>query len=104
MLSDLRFAMRTLAKSPGFGITAVAALALGIGANTAIFSIVSQVLLSPEGVTHPERIVSLRAKYGKLALMSIPVSVPDFTDVQGSTQFFETAAIETRGDFNYSGA
>jgi predicted permease len=103
MFSDLRFAMRTLAKSPGFGMTAVAVLALGIGANTAIFSIVSQVLLSPEGVTHPERIVSLRAKYDKLALRSIPVSIPDFTDVLNSTQFFEAAAIQAGGDFDYTG-
>ncbi len=104
MFSDLRFAMRTLAKSPGFAITAVAVLALGIGANTAIFSIVSQVLLSPEGVTHPERIVSLRVKYDKLALRSIPVSIPDFTDVLNSTQFFETAAMQVGGDFDYTGS
>lgn len=104
MLSDLRFAMRTLAKSPGFGITAVAVLALGVGANTAIFSIVSQVLLSPEGVTHPERIVSLRVKYDNLALKSIPVSIPDFTDVLASTQFFEAAAMQVGGDFDYSSA
>ena len=96
--------MRTLARSPGFGITAIAVLALGIGANTAIFSIVSQVLLSPEGVTHPERIVSLRAKYDKLALRSIPVSIPDFTDVLANTQFFEAAAMQAGADFDYSGA
>jgi len=104
MFSDLRFALRTLAKSPAFGITAVAVLALGIGANTAIFSIVSQVLLSPEGVTHPERIISLRVKYDKLALRSIPVSLPDFTDVLTSTEFFESAAIQAGGDFDYTGS
>src|SRR5260370_33723380 len=104
MLADLRFALRTLRKSPAFSLTAIAALALGIGANTAIFSIVSQGLLSPQGVTHPERIVSLRIKYDKLGLRSIPASIPDFTDVLGSTQFFETAAIMTRGDFDYTAA
>src|SRR5260370_1546847 len=86
MLSDLRRTCRTLAKSPAFSLTAVAALALGIGANTAIFSVVNEVLLNPAGVTNPERIVSLRVKYDKLALRSIPVSVPDFSDVQKSTQ------------------
>src|ERR1051326_7042277 len=94
MPSDLRIACRTLAKSPGFTITAVAALALGIGANTAIFSVVNEVLLNPAGVTHPERIVAVRAKYDKLALQSIPVSVPDFADVQKSTQMFESAAVQ----------
>src|ERR1700690_510724 len=93
MPSDLRIACRTLAKSPGFTVTAVAALALGIGANTAIFSVVNQVLLNPAGVSHPERIVSLRVKYDKLALNSIPVSVPDFSDVHKSTQLFESGAI-----------
>jgi predicted permease len=104
MFSDLRFAARTLTKSAAFSITAVAALALGIGANTAIFSIVSQVLLKPEGVTNPERIVSLRIKYDKLALRSIPASIPDFTDVLNSTQFFEAAAIQQGGDFDYTGS
>src|SRR5260370_34885965 len=104
MLADLRFALRTLRKSPAFSLTAIAALALGIGANTAIFSIVSQVLLSPQGVTHPERIVSLRIKYDKLGLRSISASIPDFTDVLGSTQYFETAAIMAGGDFDYTGS
>jgi hypothetical protein len=82
MISALRITCRTLAKSPAFSLTAIAALALGIGANTAIFSVVNQVLLNPAGVSHPERIVALRVKYDKLALKSIPVSVPDFSDVQ----------------------
>ena len=90
--SDLRITCRTLAKSPVFSLTAIAALALGIGANTAIFSVVNEVLLNPAGVTNPERIASLRVKYDKLALASISVSVPDFADVQKSTQMFESAA------------
>ena len=86
MMQNLRLAWRTLAKSPGFTLTAVAALALGIGANTAIFSVVNQVLLEPAGVNRPDRVVAVRGRYDKLALKSIPVSVPDFADVQKSRQ------------------
>jgi predicted permease len=103
MLSDLRFACRTLAKSPGFALTSVAALALGIGANSAIFSLVNQLLLNPPGFTNPERIVAVRAKYDKLSLKSIPLSVPDFADVRNSTRIFGRAALMGEGDFNYTG-
>jgi predicted permease len=104
MISALRITGRTLAKSPGFSLTAIAALALGIGANTAIFSVVNQVLLNPAGVSHPERIVALRAKYDKLALKSIPVSVPDFADVHKSTQLFDSGALLGQGNYNYTGS
>src|SRR5579864_3825409 len=103
-MSTLRITGRTLAKSPAFSLTAIAALALGIGANTAIFSVINQVLLNPAGVSHPERIVSLRAKYDKLALRSIPVSVPDFDDVHKSTNLFESGAVLGPGDYNYTGS
>jgi predicted permease len=101
MISDLRLACRTLAKSPAFTFTAAAALALGIGANTTIFSVVNQVLLNPAGVDHPSGVVATRVHYDKLALRSIGVSVPDFKDAQNSTQVFEAAAILTGGNFNY---
>ncbi len=101
-LTDLRYASRTLLKSPGFSAAAIAALALGIGANTAIFSVVNEVLLNPSGVTNPERIAALRVKYDKLALKSIGVSVPDFSDVQKSTQLFESGALIGQGDYNYT--
>src|ERR1700730_1853469 len=103
MLSDLRLALRTLAKSPGFALTSVVALALGIGANSAIFSLVNQLLLNPPGFANPERIVTVRAKYDKLNLRSIPLSVPDFSDVRNSAQIFGHAALMGEGDFNYTG-
>jgi putative ABC transport system permease protein len=101
---DLRLAIRGLAKSPGFTVVAALTLALGIGANSAIFSVVNQVLLNPAGVAHPERIVSVNARYEKLALNNIGVSVPDFADVLHSTQQFDSVALINRGDFNYTGS
>jgi len=102
MISDLRLALRTLAKSPSFTLTAVAALALGIGANTTIFSVVNQVLLNPAGMDHPSSVVATRVRYDKLALKSIGVSATDFKDAQNSTQVFEAAAILEGGNFNYT--
>ncbi len=101
---DIRYAVRTLLKSPAYTVVAVATLALGIAVNTAIFSVVNQVLLNPAGVAHPERVVAIRARYEKLALNNIGVSVPDFADVLHSTQQFESAAITNPGDFNYTGS
>src|SRR5215469_4677221 len=103
MASDLRIAARGLLKHPTFSLTAIAALAIGIGANTAIFSMVRQVLLSPAGVSDPNRVVAVRVKYEKLALRSISISAPDFVDVKSSGRVFEHAAIADRGSFNFTG-
>jgi len=103
MLSDFRVATRTLRKSPGFAATAIAALALGIGANAAIFSLVNQILLNPAGISRPNQVVAVRVKYDKLNLRSIPISARDFADVRDSRDLFEHAAIIGEGDFNYTG-
>src|SRR6266567_1688799 len=103
MFSNIRFACRGLINSPGFALTSIAALALGVGANTAIFSLVNQLLLNPAGISDPDRIVAVRAKYDKLGLKSIPLSAPDFADVRNSTRIFARAALMGGGDFNYTG-
>jgi predicted permease len=100
----MRYAVRALLKTPAYTLVALLTLALGIGANTAIFSVVNQVLLSPTGVSDPSRVVALRVKYDKLALRNIGVSIPDFADVLHSTQQFESAALINTGDFNYTGS
>jgi predicted permease len=104
LLKDARYAVRTLSKTPAYTLVALATLALGIGANTAIFSVVNQALLNPTGIADPGRIVALRVSYDKLALRNISVSIPDFADVLHSSQHFESAALMDRGDFNYTGS
>ena len=101
---DSRHAVRALLKTPAYTVVALVTLALGIGANTAIFSVVNQVLLNPAGISNPGRIVALRVNYDKLALRNIGVSIPDFADVLHSTQQFESAALLDTGDFNYTGS
>src|SRR5690348_7093118 len=102
ILQDLRYGLRMLAKSPAFAVVAVLTLALGIGANTAIFSVVNTLFLHPPGVAHPEQVVVERARYVKLGLNNIVVSAPDFAQVRDSKQIFASAALETTADFNYT--
>ena len=78
MWPDVRFAFRALLKSPVYALTAIAALALGIGANTAVFSVFNGLMLHPAGVAQSERVVVAQVKYEKLNLKSIPLSAPDF--------------------------
>src|SRR5215472_13596911 len=97
MWSDLRYAARTLARSPGFAVTAILALALGIGANTAIFSVINSLLLHPPGMTDPDRMVSRRVKYDRTNLKNIVTSVPDYANIRDSRQVFGSAALITYG-------
>jgi predicted permease len=102
MVSDLRVSIRSLVRSPGFSLAAIGVLALGIGINSAIFTLVNQVLLAPPGISNPDRVIALQAKYDKLNLRSIPISLPDFGDIHRNTQLFEKVAVVSQGDFNYT--
>ncbi|HEY0095595.1 MAG TPA: ABC transporter permease, partial [Archangium sp.] len=100
-LQDARFALRLLRKSPGFTLAAVITLALGIGANTAIFSVVNGVLLRPLPYQAPEQLVFIQE--GTPSFPTMSVSIPDFMDWRaGQRSFTELAAFRT-GAFDLTG-
>jgi putative ABC transport system permease protein len=103
VLNDLRLAIRALLKTPLFTLAALAALALAIGANAAVFGLVNQLLLRPAGIVDPERVVAVQVRYGKLGLSRVPLSVPDFGDVAAARSTFEHAALANFESFNYTG-
>jgi predicted permease len=94
LLQDLRFAVRSLRKSPGFTTVAVLTLALGIGANTAIFSVVDGVLLRPTPFRDIGRLAVVWETDRKSGTTREPASVPDYLDFrQRSEQFSQLAAV-----------
>jgi predicted permease len=101
LFRDVRYGIRMLAKNPGFTFVAVLSLALGIGANTIIFSVINALFLHPSGISDPEHLFAVRVKYDKLNLKSIVISAPDFKDIQDSKQVFTSAAAEYQESFNY---
>ena len=101
LLQDLRYGLRMLAKNPGFTTVAVLSLALGIGANTIIFSVINELFLHPSGISDPDHLFAVRVKYEKLNLKSIVISAPGFKDIQDSKQVFTSAAAEYQESFNY---
>src|SRR5215207_3779137 len=103
LLQDIRYSLRRLAKSPGFTLVVVFTLALGIGANTAIFSAVNAVLLRPLGYADPGRLVTIEHFYPSLGALKAPVSVPGFRDYQALGRSFESMAVENNWLVNLTG-
>jgi len=100
MLADFKQALRQLFRAPGFTATAVITLALGIGANTAIFSVVNAVLRHPAGVDHPEQVAVLHTRYRQFTLDVPDVSVPMEALAGGMHGQVEAAALGQLSSFN----
>ena len=101
MLNDLRFALRQLRNSPGFTFVAVLTLALGIGANTAIFSVIYAVLLRPLPYPEADRLAILTESDANQPQISI--SFPDYVDWKRDNTTFKEIAISRRESYNLSG-
>ena len=90
-MNDLKFAFRQLLKNPGFTTVAVLTLALGIGANTAIFSVINAVLLRPLPFSDPNRLVSVWQVYPKRGWTQESFSLPNYLDLRNETGVFAGA-------------
>ncbi|HST79428.1 MAG TPA: ABC transporter permease, partial [Verrucomicrobiae bacterium] len=105
LLQDFRFALRMLRKSPGFTAIAVITLALGIGANTAIFSIVNAVLLKPLPFPEPDRLLYVTSGFSNQKEVARPfaISYPDFLDWRANAKSFSGMASYHGDSFTLTG-
>ena len=91
----MRYAIRRLIHQPGFSLVVVLTLALGIGANTAIFSLVNAVLLKPLPFPQPDRLLTLDHFYPSLNNLEAGFAVPSYHDIRERTHLFESFAVVT---------
>jgi predicted permease len=103
LLHDLRYAIRMLGKNPGFTLVAVLTLALGIGANSALFSVIDAVLLRPLPFRDPGRLIAVRSVDVKDATQGGDISYPAFLDWRAQSHSFEAMSVANTNNFTYSG-
>jgi len=101
LFQDLRYGLRMLGKNPGFTAVAVATLALGIGANTALFSVINGVLLSPLSFPRPDQLVTLHEN--KPNFEGGSVSYPNFRDWRRDNHTFSSLALARTSAFSLTG-
>ena len=99
-MTDLRFALRSLLKEPGFAAVVVITLAIGIGASTAIFSVVNAVLLRPLPFANSERLQVVWGNYRALNIERLPAKAAEYEDYAQQHQVFDTVAAYANHSFN----
>ena len=104
LLQDLRYASRMLRKHPGFALTAIITLALGIGANTTIFSVVNAVVMEPLPYKEPDRLIRIWESNAGQGRTESSVSVPNFQDWQKQQTVFDQLAASELTTFNLTGS
>jgi len=100
LLQDLRYGARMLLKKPGFTLIAVLTLALGIGANTAIFSVVNGVLLRPLPYKEPDRLARVYSEFPTMNLRKFWISPPEYLDIQKEAKSWESIGAWASGGVN----
>ena len=101
-MNDLRYAIRSLRKQPGFAAVVVITLALGMGASTAIFSVVNAVLLRPLPFPHSDRLQVVWGNYRALNIARLPAKAAEYDDYTKQTEVFDSVAAYTNQSFNVS--
>src|SRR5689334_21209899 len=100
---DLRYALRTLARSPGLSAVIILSLAIGIGANTAIFSVVDALLLRPLPYPEPDRLAVLWLRSPGINIPQDWPSPGQYIDLQNQNSSFSEMSISRGGEFNLTG-
>src|SRR5580700_7751377 len=103
-LQDVRFGLRLLGKSPGFTAVAILTLALGIGANTVIFSVINSVLLHSLQFPRPASLVKVTFDDPEVGLVDTPFSVPEWEDLKSRPGVFEDVCVLMPASVNLTGA
>jgi putative ABC transport system permease protein len=103
LLKDLRYAIRLFVKRPGFTAIAIITLALGIGANSAIFSVVNAIVLRPLPYRNPERLMVVWGNLNGSGIDESNLSVPEFNDLRAQSSSFEQLAAYDEAGFNLTG-